>query len=291
MEIGLDENAVVLEVGSGSHPWHRADVLLDRYYKDDAGQRGGGELFVDKRPIIVAAGERLPFKDKAFDFVYCSHVIEHAEDIGAMLREISRVGREGFIECPNPLLERLLDQSQHRWYITNADGKLLICAKNGSNNVTTPADRFYFHMMSDLYIIRGYWEHFVTRLFWRGEIKFDIDQDIARVFSAQPMATDLPAIVAKNAERILRRAWLDTIKQKVRQTIGGSPIEKPLRNSWRILRRHLVGVNRPRVSHERFVNLLACPHCRSDLSSVDGSFVCNACHHTFAVSRGIPILL
>lgn len=42
-------------------------------------------------PIAVAAGERLPYPDAAFDLVTCLDVLEHVEDAQAVLREMRRV--------------------------------------------------------------------------------------------------------------------------------------------------------------------------------------------------------
>lgn len=41
------------------------------------------------------ATKRLPFKDNAFDGVYCSHVIEHVIDGTTLVREVSRVLKRG----------------------------------------------------------------------------------------------------------------------------------------------------------------------------------------------------
>ena len=42
-----------------------------------------------------AAGERLPVPDASFDVVYCCDVLEHVEDLGAVLAETARVLRPG----------------------------------------------------------------------------------------------------------------------------------------------------------------------------------------------------
>jgi SAM-dependent methyltransferase len=42
-------------------------------------------------PVAAAVGERLPFADGSFDFVYVSHVLHHARDHRAALAEIHRV--------------------------------------------------------------------------------------------------------------------------------------------------------------------------------------------------------
>ena len=45
--------------------------------------------------IAVAAGERLPYPDAAFDLVTCLDVLEHVEDAEAVLREMKRVLKPG----------------------------------------------------------------------------------------------------------------------------------------------------------------------------------------------------
>lgn len=46
-------------------------------------------------PIIVAAGEHLPYPDASFDVVTCLDVLEHVQDTEQVLREIKRVLRPG----------------------------------------------------------------------------------------------------------------------------------------------------------------------------------------------------
>jgi SAM-dependent methyltransferase len=58
---------------------------------------------------VVAAGERLPFRDGAFDLIVCHTVIEHVEDVGAVIAELARVvSPRGVIhlEAPNYLWPR-----------------------------------------------------------------------------------------------------------------------------------------------------------------------------------------
>jgi 2-polyprenyl-6-hydroxyphenyl methylase/3-demethylubiquinone-9 3-methyltransferase len=45
-------------------------------------------LAIDYR---VAPGEALPFEDSTFDLVYCCDVLEHVEDVGAVISESARV--------------------------------------------------------------------------------------------------------------------------------------------------------------------------------------------------------
>lgn len=45
----------------------------------------------------IASGEQLPFESERFDLVYCCDVLEHVDDIGAVIAESSRVLRPGGI--------------------------------------------------------------------------------------------------------------------------------------------------------------------------------------------------
>lgn len=59
---------------------------------------------------------RLPFADKQFQSVLCSHTIEHVEDPVAFYRELKRVGEEVTLVIP-PLYDiaAVLNIFEHRW--------------------------------------------------------------------------------------------------------------------------------------------------------------------------------
>ena len=55
-------------------------------------------------PWVRADGRRLPFKDGAFDIVFCNSVLEHLADERSresMAEEIARVGRSYCVQTPN----------------------------------------------------------------------------------------------------------------------------------------------------------------------------------------------
>jgi len=192
-----------------------------------------------------------------FDFVYPCHVIEHAEDIANMLREMSRVGRAGFIECPDPLLARVLNLQQHNWYITNVGRRLLIATKNRQTNITTREDCFYFHMKSGHLVIRHNWASFVRRLLWSSAIEFEASGDAWRVVVAQRIDKNTEECVKKRLCTVLQKGWLDEKKEYLRATVAGTPgwafllqLEKDIR-AWRRNRRA------PRLDAAVFSRLLA----------------------------------
>jgi hypothetical protein len=122
LHVPVDSQALVLEVGSGGNPFPRANVLLDAY--EVTRERHYAPLVQD-RPIVLGLIEDMPFRDDAFDFVIACHVVEHSSDIGACLRELQRVARAGYIECPDAFFERINPYKDHQYEVTVRDGALV----------------------------------------------------------------------------------------------------------------------------------------------------------------------
>jgi len=108
----LPHKAKVLEIGSGSNPWFRSDVLCEKFLDDDTER--GGPLVRDRRPLIEADACNMPFEDKSFDFVFCSHIMEHVEDVEGFLKEIQRVGKAGYLETSNYFFEQTVGTTTHK---------------------------------------------------------------------------------------------------------------------------------------------------------------------------------
>lgn len=287
----LPQDALVLEIGSGSRPWPRADVLVDRFLDDPDGQRGGGPLHRDRRPLVIAAGERLPFKDKVFDYVYSAHVVEHAEDLVRMLGEMSRVAKAGFIECPNPLLERLLDMPQHRWYIAQVDGALLAAPKTPGNTLTRREDRFYFHLLSDHYLVRRHWSRFVTRLHWQGSIECRMTDDPGRVMTAQAIDPDIAGVIERTRGTTLAASWTDACAARWRGRLSRQPAARGLWHLARQLKRRIAARSTPRLQGAALDRLLCCPSCRGDLGRQPAGYRCAGCARWFPDCSGASVLL
>ncbi|MFH1547351.1 MAG: class I SAM-dependent methyltransferase, partial [bacterium] len=117
----------VLDIGSGHDPFPLATHLAD-FYEEETSHRSG-KLVKDGRPFVRCSVEKMPFKNKEFDFVYCSHVLEHAKDPAKACDEIMRIGRRGYIETPTRSSDILFNiergEKHHLWHIT-AVGNCLI---------------------------------------------------------------------------------------------------------------------------------------------------------------------
>jgi SAM-dependent methyltransferase len=88
----------VLDIGSGAYPFPYATVLVERFIGKT--EHRHDKLVTNGKPLAIANISALPFRDKHFDFVYCSHVLEHVEEPIRACAEIMRVGRRGYIETP-----------------------------------------------------------------------------------------------------------------------------------------------------------------------------------------------
>ena len=143
-KVRISASALVLDVGSGSFPFARADILCERHLSNDV-HRAGQAAVRDARPMVVADAIALPFRKGSLDFVVASHVAEHVEDAHAFMQEISRVALAGYIETPSPLADRLLHEDVHLWRVRNKSGILEFRRRPATRGPlgAVPADLFY----------------------------------------------------------------------------------------------------------------------------------------------------
>ena len=124
-------DAKVLDIGSGTAPFRRADMFVDWTKPSDIPDH--------KFQACDIHRNRLPFDDKTFDFVYCRHVLEDLYNPFLIVAEMSRVAKAGYIETPSPLAEvcRGIDGNSppwrgyhhHRFLIWKRDGILFFLTK------------------------------------------------------------------------------------------------------------------------------------------------------------------
>jgi SAM-dependent methyltransferase len=127
--VGKDD--LVLDVGSGDKPHWRADVLVDKFAEEDAAaQRATGGAAALVAPLFDADLVDLPFRDRAFDYAICSHVLEHVVDPARSLAELMRVSKRGYVEVPYVGYQKIHDFETHLWHCSKErDGTLLFRAK------------------------------------------------------------------------------------------------------------------------------------------------------------------
>ncbi len=103
----LDENDLVLDIGGWDKPFNRANYVLDIQPYETRGfhnSQGGKKEYFNKKTWIIqdiSSRKKLPFKDKQFDFVVCSHVLEDIRDPLWVCAEMNRISKKGYIEIPS----------------------------------------------------------------------------------------------------------------------------------------------------------------------------------------------
>ena len=92
----------VLDIGSGHIPFPLATHLADISLTDNMiGRAGAAFRQIKGRPTYECSVELTPFADKEFDFVYCSHVLEHVPNPSQACKELIRIAKRGYIETPS----------------------------------------------------------------------------------------------------------------------------------------------------------------------------------------------
>jgi len=154
-------NWSVLDVGCGYTANKYANVVCDtqdlkNFYKD--------------KKFVQLNQKKLPFKDKEFDFVIASHVLEHVSDPIFFLSEIQRVSSKGgYIEVPTKLEDNLVfeNKNDHLWHIDYDDDENKLLISNKQN---------YFEPILTVSTIKKFQKYFrkslVIELYWENEINY-----------------------------------------------------------------------------------------------------------------------
>jgi uncharacterized protein YbaR (Trm112 family) len=273
MKIG--PNDLVLDVGSGHNPNPRSDILCDRYIEDDTER--GGSIRAD-RPLIVADGHNLPFKDKAFDYVIASHIIEHMDDPERFCSELQRVSRAGFIASPTELAEHMFYWSFHKWYVNKTGDKLVLHPKVNVPNIF--GDLFhYLYEYNPWYarFHRSLPDMFWMEYEWRDRINIEIRD-------RSPLdLTDKRAL----KRMVTPRESLVTSVKRTGVTLADEFLPPAAKNL-------ITRARRQKRAPARKVNLesiLACPACGGDVKMLRDAVRCERCGRVYPIERGFPMML
>ena len=171
--LSIKKDELVLEVGSGGNPFPRSNVLVDAHL--ETRERWWAPLIHD-RPTIIAFAENLPFKDKAFDYVIASHVLEHSSNPEKFLLELQRVAKRGYIETPDAFMERINPYKDHRLEVTVRSNVLNIRKKNTANVFPDLVELYSFKAKNIItkYVFTNYPSDFHVCFHWKDSIDFNI---------------------------------------------------------------------------------------------------------------------
>jgi len=168
----------VLEIGPGANPHPRADVLLEKKFQseDEFYEQRGKTIIPEplSKPIIYYEGNYFPFKDKEFDYVICSHVLEHVEDVDLFIKEITRVSKRGYLEFPTIYYDYLYNFDVHVSYVFLENGIIYWMPKKDSSlNSFKPVQNFFYKTLESEYFtfINSYKNYFFQGFEWQNSIK------------------------------------------------------------------------------------------------------------------------
>ena len=159
-------NWKILDIGCGYRAHKNASVIAD--VKDFAD-------FYKEKKFIQIRGKNLPFKDKEFDFVIASHVIEHVDDFEFFIKELERVSSRGYIELPSRLGDNLVFENKNDhvwWFCFNDITNTLIASKK--NQLIDP----FITVSTAKLFETTFRESLVIELMWEDKIDYKIDKSI-----------------------------------------------------------------------------------------------------------------
>ena len=161
--LSLSPNLKILDIGCGYNANKYANVICD---VQDL------KSHYSEKKFVKLEDKKLPFKDKEFDFVIASHVMEHVEDIEYFIKELERISYKGYVELPTMLEDNLVfeNKNDHLWHMDfdDVDLKLLITKKIQ-----------YFEPVLTVSSIKKIDEIFrkslIIELYWENKIDYRLD--------------------------------------------------------------------------------------------------------------------
>lgn len=191
----------VLEIGPGANPHPRSDVYLELKFQNSEeayAQSGYNEPIVSDR-IIYYDGIVFPFKNNSFDYIICSHVIEHVDNIEEFINEINRVGKgKGYIEFPTLYYDYLFNIPEHLNLLKYKDRVINYCKKSD----TTIGDFLEIQKAFNTSLFKGYGDTiinlykdlFIQGFEWQGSLKIKREDLNKLLFKSSELEVILPQI-------------------------------------------------------------------------------------------------
>ena len=117
---------------------------------------------------LLSPNQKLPFKDKEFDYVILSHVLEHVSNINEFTKEVERIAKAGYIELPTKLADNLVigcdeEDIGHKWWMEfdDVNGQLKYIKKIDvlQKFLSVGSLNKFQNFFEDSLILQLYWEN------------------------------------------------------------------------------------------------------------------------------------
>jgi len=152
----------ILDIGCGYTAHKKASVICD--IQDLSS-------FYKNQQFVKLEGKKLPFKDKEFDFVISSHVIEHVEDVKFFIKELERISSRGYIELPTTLEDNLVfeNKNDHIWHMEFDDINQQLLIRKRVQYIEPVITVSTAKKLSQYFR-----QSLILELFWENSIEFDL---------------------------------------------------------------------------------------------------------------------
>jgi uncharacterized protein YbaR (Trm112 family) len=270
LKMRIKKGKRVIDIGSGHAPLIRADVLCDRFPVETK-QRPIPAVYMPVGRFVVGDIQQLPFKDKAFDYAYCSAVLEHLPCPEKACSEIARIAASGLIRTPSYLWEIMGGSAAHLWLISVKENKLIFRRKTlddvalHSRIPDNIRNSKPYEKLFDFF-----YEDFFVDFYWRDSIHIDVisdsKSDIYHFNDESGEITEEKLYRRIAGGRRLSRIFKVMVFESLRRLLGGKNID--------------------------LTDIIACPRCKKVFNEKKvNRFICRECKVEYPVIQGIPILL
>ena len=152
----------ILDIGCGYTAHKNASVVCDI--------QDLSNVYKEKN-FVKLTSNILPFRDKEFDFVIASHVIEHVKDVELFIKELQRVSSKGYIELPTILEDNLVfeNKENHLWHMEFDDDKNQLIVSKKIQYLEP-----ILTVSSSKKFLKYFRQSLVLELFWENSIEFTI---------------------------------------------------------------------------------------------------------------------
>ena len=161
-QIKQNQNWNILDIGCGYTAHENASVICDIQNLSD---------FYKSKKFVQLESKKLPFKDKEFDFVISSHVIEHVEDVSFFIKELERVSSKGYIELPTSLEDNLVfeNKNDHVWHTEFDDINFKLLIKKRVQYIEP-----LITVSTAKKLSKYFRQSLILELFWENSIEFEL---------------------------------------------------------------------------------------------------------------------
>ena len=160
--LSLSPNLKILDIGCGYNANKYANVICD---VQDL------KSHYSEKKFVKLEDKKLPFKDKEFDFVITSHVIEHVEDVNFFIKELQRISSKGYIELPTMLEDNLVfeNKNDHLWHMEFDDVNHQLLIKKRIQYLEPVLTVSVAKKLA-----RYFRQSLILELFWENSIEFNL---------------------------------------------------------------------------------------------------------------------